>query len=164
MFRVPFAATVAIAGATSTMAEIPAPTLFGVQRVVISCDADSSLTRADANAICAQLVKKAQTVTTLPVQKASDADLHPSDRRQADQLVLHVLLSADKPKSDRSTLSVTVTPSRDYLKLNEGKPVKSQAQLARLDGGLIVQGPIDAFARILGSVPPKLHRPIKSDL
>jgi len=146
------------------MAEIPAPTLFGVQRVVIACEADSSLTSADANAICAQLVKKAQTVTTLPVREASDADLHPSHPQQEEQLVLHVRLSAEKAKSGRGTLSVTVTPSRNYLKLNQGKPIKSQAQLARLGGGLVVQGPIDAFARILGSAPAKLHRPIKSEL
>ena len=164
MFKVPFAATVAIAGATSTMAEIPAPTLVGVQRVVIACEADSSLTSTDANTICAQLVNKAQSVTSLPVRAAVGADLHPSGAPQDEQLVLHVLLSTDKAKSDRGTLSVTVTPSRNYLKFNEGKPIKSQAQLARLEGVPVVQGPVDAFAKILGSASPKLHRPIKSDV
>jgi len=164
LFKVPFAATVAIAGATFTMAETPARTLFGVQRVVVACDADSTLTVSEARAICAQLVKKAQTVTSLPVALASAADLHPSEPRPDDQLVLHVALSADRAKSDRGTLSVIVTPSRNYLKFDQGKPVKSQVQLARLDDSLVVQGPVDAFAKILGSAPPKLRRPIKSNL
>jgi hypothetical protein len=146
------------------MAEIPARTLFGVKRVVVTCDADSSLTKSEARAICAQLVKKAQTATRLPVAAASAADLRPSKVSSDDQLVLHVQLSTDKPKSDRSTLSVTVTSSRNYLKFDEGKPIRSQAQLARLQDRLVVQGPIDAFGKILGSAPPELRRPIKSDL
>jgi hypothetical protein len=163
LFRVPFAATIAIAGATSTMAEIPAPTLFGVERVVIACDADSSLTDFETREICAQLVKKAQAATSLPVIRATAADLHPSDVKQGEQLVLHLALSADKLKDDRGTLRVTVTPSRNYLKFNEGAPMRSEAQLARLQNKWVVQGPVDAFGKILGSAPPKLRRPIKSD-
>lgn len=146
------------------MASVPAPGLSGVQRVVITCDADSSLTDVEVRAICAQLVKKAQSVTSLPVVAATPVNLPPSDLQKGDQLVLHVALSTDEPKSDRAKLVLTVTPSRNYLKLNEGAPIKSEAQLARLQDKLIVQGPVGAFAQILGGAPPKLHRPIKSDL
>lgn len=163
MFKVPAAATIAILGATSAMAEIPSPTLIGVQRVVIACDADSTLTSAETRDICAQLVKKAQTVTRLPVVAATSADLHPSGSTPG-QLVLQIALSTDKPKADRGTLVMTITPSRDYPNFNKRKPITAKAQLARLQNKLIVQGPVDAFGTILGSAPPKLHRPIVSDL
>lgn len=136
---------------------------MGVERVVIACDADSSLTAADARAICAQLVKKAQSATRLPVIAASAAAI-PQLPGQSEQLVLHVALSADGAQSDRGTLAMTVTPSRNYLKLNQGAPIKSEAQLARLANELVVQGPVPAFAKILGAAPPKLHRPIKEDI
>jgi hypothetical protein len=145
------------------MAETPAPTLAGVERVVIACDADSSLTAAEAQTICTQLVKKAQTVTRLPVIAASPAAI-PQLPGQSEQLVLHVALSADGAKSDRGTLAMTVTPSRNYLRLNQGAPVKSEAQLARLADKLVVQGPVAAFAQILGAAPSQLHRPIKDNI
>ncbi len=163
LFRVPFAATLSLAGITTAMAATPAPTLFGVQRVVVACDADSTLTAPEARAICAQLAKKAQTVTRLPVIAASAAAI-PQLPGKNDQLVLHVALSADGAKSDRGTLAMTVTPSRNYLKLNQGAPIKSEAQLARLDDKLVVQGPVQAFAQILGTEPAKLHRPIKDNI
>ena len=138
---------------------------MGVQRVVIACDTDSSLSAAEGRAICAQLVKKAKVVTSLPVAAATAANLDPTNLvAQGDQLVLHVALSASKPKSDRGTLAMTVTPSRNHLKLNEGKPIKSEAQLARIQDKLVVQGPVDAFTKILGAVPAKLKRPIRSEI
>ena len=142
-------------------AEVPARTLFGVTRVVITCDADSSLTGAEAAAVCAQLVKKAQGVTSLPVVALARADVAPSDPQQGEQLVLHVALSTDLAKSDRGTLSMTVTPSRNELGFNKGTPIKSEAQLARIQNGLVVQGPVQAFAEILRSAPAKLRRPIR---
>lgn len=144
------------------MAEIPARHLSGVERVVIACDANSTLTASDSHAICAQLVKKAQAVTRLPVIAASTAAI-PQLPGQGDQLVLHVTLSADFATSDRGTLAITVTPSRNYLKLEQGTPMKSEAQLARLANELVVQGPVSAFAKILGAAPPALHRPIKDN-
>jgi hypothetical protein len=145
------------------MAETPAPTLFGAQRVVVACDADSTLTPSEARAICAQLVKKAQTVTRLPVISASAAAI-PQLPGQDDQLVLHVALSANKLQSDRGTLAMTITPSRNYLNFNRGASIHSEAQLARIQDELVVQGPVKAFAKILGAAPPKLQRPVKSDL
>lgn len=141
---------------------IPARTLSGVQRVLITCKADSSLAMGDARAICAQLVKKAQVVTSLPVAVASAKDLSNVAAGQGDRLLLQVALSATSD-GDRGALAITVTPSRNHLRFKEGPPVKSEAQLARFDNKWVVQGPVDAFAKILGSVPPKLHRPIKSD-
>ena len=145
------------------MAETPAPALAGVERVVVACDTDSSLSSAEARAICSQLVKKAQTVTSLPVIAASSAAI-PQLPGQSDQLVLHVELSADGATTDRRTLAITVTPSRNYLRFNQGAPLKSEAQLARLANELVVQGPVPAFAKILGAAPPKLHRPIKDNI
>ena len=144
------------------MAETPAPTLAGVERVVIACDADSTLTASETRTICAQLVKKAQTVTKLPVISVAAATI-PQLPGQSEQLVLHVALSADKLQAGRGTLAMTVTPSRNYLNFNRGAPIQSEAQLARIQNKLVVQGPVKAFAEILGAAPPKLQRPIKSD-
>lgn len=163
MFRVSLVAAISLTGATTAMSETPPLALAGVERVVVACDADSSLTSAEARAICAQLVKKAQTATPLPVIAASAAAI-PQLPGQGEQLVLHVALSADGAKADRGTLTMTVTASRNYLKLNQGAPIKSEAQLARLANELVVQGPVPAFAQILGAAPPKLHRPIKDNI
>ena len=77
--------------------------------------------------------------------------------------MLHVALTADQPKSDRGTLAMTITPSRNYLNFNRGASIHSEAQLARIQDELVVQGPVKAFAKILGAAPPKLQRPVKSD-
>ena len=154
----------AIAGPSAAMASVPSPQMAGVQRVVITCDADSSLTGAEASEVCAQLVKKAQSATRLPVLGFAADKVADSVPNQGDQLVLHIALSATIAKSDRGTIAMTVTPSRNYLGLNAGAPIKSEAQLARLNNKLVVQGPVRAFAQILGAFPPELHRPIKSDL
>ena len=54
------------------MAETPSPVLAGVERVVIACDADASLTQAEKQALCEQLVKKAGASPLVPVlQKPS---------------------------------------------------------------------------------------------
>jgi hypothetical protein len=158
-----FAAAFAIGGITTTMAEIPSRALLGVQRVVISCDADPTLNAADTRAICEQLVKKAQSVTRLPVFAATDKKLQPLGRGDGDQLVLQIALSATGMKSDRGSLSLTVTPSRGQAGLDKGAPLASQAQLARIEDKLVVQGPVDAFTKILGGAPAELKRPIKSD-
>ena len=42
-------------------------------------------------------------------------------------------------------------------------PLRSEATLVKVQQDWIVQGPIDAFAKLLGSAPPVLHRPIQSD-
>jgi len=143
------------------MATTPSRTLLGVERVVIVCAPDSSLTGAEVQQICAQLVKKAQSVTSLPVVAASATEL--AAKPGGDRLVLHVALAAGKMTSDRGSLALTVTPYRNDIGFDRGTPVKSEAQLARLAGGLVVQGPVKAFANILGSAPAKLSRPIRSD-
>ena len=145
------------------MGTLPTRGLLGVERVVVVCDADSSLTSAEARAICDQLVQRAQKATELPVIGAAQSDLESSNVRQGDQLVLHVALSAKALADGRGTLAMTVTPSRNELKLNQGAPVHSEAQLARIQGRPVVQGPIDAFNKLLGSGPRDLRKPIRSD-
>jgi hypothetical protein len=154
---------IAVAGAPSAMAEIPSKTLMGVSQAVITCEADSTLTAEEAQAICKQLVAKAQSVTRLPVKAMSASQLADGSAPGGERLVLHVKMSAGSLQSDRGTLALLVTPSRDYLHFNQGTPVKSEAQLARLDGKLVVQGPVPAFSQILGAAPATLHKPIRSD-
>lgn len=144
------------------IAPAPARSMNGVERVVIACDSDSSLDGAETATICAQLVKKAQAVTRLPVISIAPAKVASSVSRHHDQLVLHVALSA-KLHRDRGTLALTVTMSRNYLNLDAGPPIKSEAQLATIAGKLVVQGPVRAFAQILAAAPPELHRPERSD-
>lgn len=144
------------------MASLPSKMLFGgVERVVITCQPDSTLTGAEAQAICAQLVKKAQNSTRLPVSAAKAADLH--EVPSGEQIVLHVALSTGGLQADRGTLAMTITPSRNLLNFDKGAPIKSEAQLARIQGQLVVQGPVTAFDKILGAMPPKLSRPERSD-
>ncbi|HEY8592593.1 MAG TPA: hypothetical protein VIL42_06980 [Sphingomicrobium sp.] len=147
------------------MASIPSKTLMGVERVVIACTPDGSLSASEAQAICGQLVKKAQAVTSLPVGPASAADLEPAAMALPNEtLLLRVALSASPRGDGYRKLSLAVTPARSIKDMKASAPIKSEAQITRVQDKLVVQGPVNAFSRILGAVPAKLHKPIRSDL
>ena len=146
------------------MAEIPAPTLIGVQRVVVSCETVSGLTSAERGAFCADLVKKAAALTALPVSLASAEDLKRADlARQAQQLVLRVDASATPVDQGRKTVAVSVTPVRTAVRMAPVAPIKSSVSFVKIDRNWMIQGPIEGFIKILGSGPRRLHSPIRAD-
>ena len=164
MFKVPAAAAfTAIFGATSAMAEIPSPTLIGVQRVVIACDAATGLSQSEHAALCEQLVKKAEILTELPVSRAAAADLHRTDlTHQAEQLVLRVTASAKAMDARRKSVNLTVTPDRPAVS-GPRAALTSSVLLVKVQDDWVLQGPVDAFTELLGSGPHRLHRPVRSD-
>jgi hypothetical protein len=164
LFKGPAAAAFhATMGATFAMAEIPSPTLIGVQRVVIACDTATGLSQAEREALCKQLVKKADVLTDLPVSLASAADLDPTNlSHQADQLLLRVAASASPVAAGRKTVTLTVTPVRAAVAVAPMPGLTSS--LLKVQGDWVLQGPIDAFTKLLGSGPQRLHRPVRSDM
>lgn len=148
-----------------TMAETLAPALLGVRRVVIACDPSANFSAAESAAICAQLVRKASPLTALPVTAATAADLDPMASRQSrDLLVLRVAVSARAIDSGRKALTLTVTPQRPSRAIAPMAAITSSASLVKVQHDWMVQGPIDAFARLLGnSGPRKLRAPVTSD-
>src|SRR5690348_5966751 len=142
----------------------PSPALIGVQRVVVDCAADSTLSNAERRAVCAQLVKKAARVTSLPVSVAAAADLDATNlARQSEQLLVRVAVSAKPAAQGRKLLTIAVTPVRPGRNVGKLGPLRSEGTLVNVQQDWIVQGPIDAFAKLLDSAPPVLHRPIQSD-
>jgi hypothetical protein len=154
-----------IAGVSAAMAEIPAPSLMGVQRVVVECQFDSSLSVNERRTICEQLVRKAQRVTSLPVTVASKDDLiSPDLARLSEQLLLQVKVSATAVDTGRKTLSMTVTPVRLARPQGKMDQLTSSASLVKVQDDWVVQGPIDSFQKLLGSTGPhRLHKPITAD-
>lgn len=158
------AATLAMAGMTAAMAEVPAPTLIGVQRILVACDIDSALSETQRQAICEQLVKKAQRVTSLPVSLAAPNDMVSGDlERLSEQLLLRVKVSAASIDRARKNLTMTVTPVRLAMPQGAMNATKSTATLVRVQDDWVVQGNVGAFAKILGGGPPKLHTPIVAE-
>lgn len=146
------------------MAETPSPALIGVQRVVIACNADSTLSEAERRALCEQLVKKAGTVTDLPVRLASAADLDPTNLvGQAEQLLLRVTATGVRVVPGRKTVALTVAPVRAAVNMAPLAPIKSSVSLLKVQDDWVVQGPVDAFTKLLGSGPRKLRKPVVSD-
>lgn len=156
----------AFAGATAAVGSTPAPSLFGVERVVIACEADASVTASERAAICAQLVKKAQAVTALPVRVATDADLDGVSgdiRRQSNQLLLKISAHAEPVEQGRKQLALTIQP----LRLARGgmtfEPLQSTATLLKVRNDWVVQGPISAFQTLLAGPASGLRAPTTSD-
>jgi hypothetical protein len=147
------------------MAETPAPTLLGAQRVVISCQFDSTLSADERRTICKQLVRKAQSVTNLPVAVASKDDLvSPDLARLSEQLLLQVKVSGTTVDAGRKALSMIVTPVRLARPQGKMDPLASSASLVKVQDDWVVQGPIDSFQKLLGSTGPhRLHKPITAD-
>jgi hypothetical protein len=147
------------------MAETPAPTLMGVQRVVVECQFDSSLSADERSTLCEQLVGKAQRVTSLPVKVASKDDvISPDLARLSEQLLIRVKVSATPVNPGRKTLSMTVTPVRLARPQGAMDALTSSASLIKVQDDWVVQGPIDSFQKLLGSAGVRrLHEPIRAD-
>ena len=146
------------------MAGTPSPALIGVERVVIACEPDSSISGDERRTLCEQLIRKARTVTRLPVAAATSRDLLPDDlARQSRQLLLRVKISGSEVERGRKALSLTVTPVRVARPQGELGALKSSASLVKVKDRWIVQGPIDAFNKVLGGAPPPLRKPVRSD-
>jgi len=145
------------------MAEIPAPTLIGVKLVIVSCEA-AGLTSEERKAFCAQLVKKAATLTALPVSLASSNDLDRKDlARLSEQLLLRVEASATTADDERKTIALTVAPIRTPVRMAPVAPIKSSVSFVKVGRAWMIQGPIDGFVKLLGSGPHRLHQPIRAD-
>lgn len=144
------------------MAEVPAPTLIGVEGVVVTCDFDSRLTADQRRTLCAQLVRKAQAATSLPVRATTSgsaanlADL-------AKQLLLQIIVKATPVGNDRLDLQLAVTPVRLGVKQGQVGGLQSTVTLVRAGKEWAVQGHVDAFQKLLGGAPRRLHGPITSD-
>jgi len=165
LFKVPaVAALSAIFGATSTMAEIPSPTLIGVQRVVIQCGPVSGLNGAERGALCKELVRKAADLTALPVSLAAGDDVGgPELARQSEQLLLQVEGSATTVDAGRRAVRLSVTPVRRAVAVADRPAATSTISFVKVGKDWVIQGPVDGLTKVLGPGQPRLHRPIKSD-
>ena len=147
------------------MAETPAPTLIGVQRVVVACDVDDSLSANEQSDLCEQLVRKAQAATRLPVKAATGADIKSRDLwRLAQQLLLRVEVSSTPINRGRKVLKLRIVPVRMARPQGEMGALDANASLVKVQDDWVVQGHIDAFDKLLGGAPRELQRPIRSDV
>lgn len=154
----------AVAATSVASASTPSPALIGVERVVIACEPDASISHDERRTLCEQLVRKAQTVTSLPVTVATARDLVSDDlARQSKQLVLRVRISGVPVEQGRKALSLTVIPVRMARPQGELGPLESSTSLVKVQDRWVVQGPVDAFNKVLGGFPPPLRRPVRSD-
>lgn len=118
---------------------------------MIACDPIAGLSATEGDALCRLLVKKAAVLTDLPVSLADAADLDRSNLdRQGKELLLRVTGTATPVDADRRTIALTVTPIRAARPIGRGQPVGSSVSLVRLQGDWVLQGPVDAFATLLG--------------
>jgi hypothetical protein len=147
------------------MAEIPSPVLIGVQRVVIACEGATGLTEIERNALCNQLVKKAGVLTDLPVSAASAGDLDPTNlARQSEQLLLRVTAKARTVDAGRKKVALSVIPVRAATAVPAMPAMESSASFVKVQGDWLLQGPVDAFTKLLGSGPRKLRKPVRSEI
>ena len=144
------------------MAEIPSRALLGVQRVVISCDKVSGLSESERTALCGQLLKKADALTDYPVSIQSAANSRLGLALQSEQLLLRVAASATPVDGHRKTIELSVTPVRAARPGGQQQALKSSLSFVKVQGDWILQGPVDAFIKILAGTRG-LHRPVVSD-
>ena len=150
---------------TIALAETPAPTLIGVQQVVVACDVDDSLSANEQSNLCEQLVRKAQAATRLPVKAATGADIKSHDlRRLAQQLLLRVEVSTTPINRGRKVLKLRIVPVRMARPQGKMGALDATASLVKVQDDWVVQGHIDAFDKLLGGAPRELQRPIRSDV
>ena len=159
------AAVAAISVGTAAVAETPAPTLIGVQRVLVACEIDDSLSPDERSGLCEQLVRKAQAATRLPVRAATGSDIKSRDLRQfAQQLLLRVDVSGTPISGGRKALKLKILPVRMARPQGKMGPLDATASLVKVQDDWVVQGHIDAFDKLLGGAPRELQRPIRSDV
>ena len=146
------------------MAETPAPTLIGAQRIVVACDFTGDIPESQRRSLCEQLVKKAGRYTNLPVTLATPADVTAGAnmRQQADQLLLRIKGQARKSAQGRLSLALEVTPVRLARPMGTMATMRSSASLVEANGALILQGRVDAFEKLLGGAK-KLKLPLTSE-
>ena len=131
---------------------------------MIACDFDSTLSEVERGIVCQQLVKKAQSLTSLPVAAAAPGNSISGDLdRLARQLLLRVSISAIDAGASRKQLDLAVTPVRTSPPEWQMAALKSTASLVKVQDDWIVQGPVDAFIRLLAEAPRGLRIPIVSD-
>ena len=147
------------------MATTPSPALIGVKRIVVACELGSNFTQAQRQSICQQLVRKASQVTALPVAIATSADLDPlGSARVKDQLLLRVDATFRDVGTSRKTVTLKVTPVRLARPQGQMAAQTSTASLARVQDRWVLQGPISAFNKLLGSTRGRgLRAPVTSD-
>jgi hypothetical protein len=147
------------------MAETLAPTLIGAQHIVVACEFEGDVSPSEQRSLCEQLVQKAKRYTNLPVTLATAADVGPGVnlRQQSKQLLLRVKGRASVAGNGRRSLALEVTPVRRARPVGKLTPLKSTASLVEVQGAWSIQGPIDAFEKLLGSEGRRLQRPITSD-
>ncbi len=155
----------AISVGAAAAAETPAPTLVGVQRVLVACDIDDSLSHDERSSLCAQLVRKAQAATRLPVKAATAADIKSRDlRRLGQQLLLRVEVAGTPIDGGRKVLKLKIVPVRMARPQGTMGALEATASLVKVQDDWVVQGHIDAFDKLLGGAPRELQRPIRSDV
>ncbi len=147
------------------MASTPSPALIGVERIALACDIKPGFSAAQKTAICDQLVKKARSFTDLPVGRATSSDLEPlSGKAHKQQLVLRVDVRARDVSAGRKALDIEVVPVRLMQPVGQLSAARSTASLVRVQKDWVVQGPVDAFQKLLGSSGKRRVRaPITSD-
>ena len=149
----------------AAVAETPAPALIGVQRVLVACDIDDSLSRDERSSLCEQLVRKAQAATRLPVSAATGAETKSRDlRRLAQQLLLRVEVAGSPINGTRKVLKLKIVPARMARPQGTMGALEATASLVKVQDDWVVQGHIDAFDKLLGGAPRELQRPIRSDV
>lgn len=133
------------------MAETPAPTLIGANRVVIACTFDSAIPEAVHDVLCGQIIAEARRHTNLPVRQATPADLKlaMNMREQSQQLLLRVNAEIVDGSADRKPLALRITPVR-FARSTKLTPVTSSATLVRRHGEWTIEGTADGFRRIFG--------------
>jgi hypothetical protein len=146
------------------MASTPSPALIGVKRVVMLCDFSAGFTDAEQRNLCSQLVRRAKQATQLPVSLGSSADEDPLASGDSKyNLLLRVSAETKKVDDGRQEVTLKVTPERPGRPMAL-TPATSSASLMRVQGRWALQGPVDAFQKILGSTrAPGLRAPITSD-
>jgi len=93
-------------------------------------------------------------VTDLPVSLAAPVDLH------SGEFVLRVQAAATVVDHNRKTIELAITPTRAGART--GDALKSSVSFVKVRNDWIVQGPVDAFAKLLAG-PRKLRKPVRSD-
>jgi hypothetical protein len=147
------------------MASTPSPALIGVQRVVMLCDFGPGFTDDEQRNLCTQLVRRAKQATQLPVSLGTAADRDPLASGDSKyNLLLQVRAEAKAVNEGRRDLTVQVTPVRPGRPMGAMTAMTSSASLMRVQGRWALQGPIDAFHKILGGTRgPGLRAPVTSD-